>query len=123
MIVSPVFSFLFLTMPAATASPISSTLKLDQAFYDWECSDGSVEVTVKTYECSETGLYQLTAQLTSKAGRIIEVNLSNDQPCQESLWTARVTELRCIDQVRNNLAKVSVTAQVDPVLWKEALGY
>jgi hypothetical protein len=83
-----------------------------------------VEITAKTYECFDTGLYQLTAQISSKMGRVIEVELTNDTPCEQSLWTAQVTELQCVDkQHKNNVKDVTVTAHVDPVLWKEALPY
>lgn len=105
----------------AYAVPTSASLELSQAFYDWDCVNGAVEVKVRTHECSSTGLYSMTATINTKRGQSIDVKLQNETPCAETIWLASVPGISCISKENSPVTKVSVNAQVDRVKWKAAL--
>ena len=112
---------LFSSLLHADATPTSATLELSEAFYDWDCVNGAVEVNVRTHECSSTGLYSMTATVNTNRGQSIEVKLQNDTPCTETMWVASVPGIACTSKQNSPVTKISVKAQVDRVKWKEAL--
>ena len=116
-----VISALFSTPRIAQATPTSATLELSQAFYDWDCVNGAIEVNVRTHECSNTGLYSMTTTVITTRGQSIEVKLQNEEPCSETMWQASVPGISCTSKEQSPVTKVSVSAQVDRLKWKAAL--
>ena len=112
---------LFSSLQIAEAAPTSAALELSQAFYDWDCVNGAVEVKVRTHECSSTGLYSMTATVNTTRGQSIEVKLNNDTPCAETIWLASIPGISCTSKEHSPVTKVSVSAQVDRIKWKAAL--
>ena len=112
---------LFSSLQYAEAAPTSAALELSQAFYDWDCVNGAIEVKVRTHECSSTGLYSMTATVKTNGGQSIEVKLNNEAPCIETIWLASVPGISCTSKADSPVTKVSVKAQVDRVKWKAAL--
>ena len=112
---------LFSSFQPADAAPTSAALELSQAFYDWDCVKGAVEVKVRTHECSNTGLYSMTATVQTTTGQSIEVKLQNDTPCAETVWLASVPGISCVSKENSPVTNVSVEAQVDRIKWKSAL--
>ena len=112
---------LFFSLQFAEAAPTSATLELSNAFYDWDCVNGTVEVTVRTHECSSTGLYSMTATVNTNGGQSIDVKLQNEAPCSDTIWLASVPGVSCTSKERSPVTKVAVNAQVDRVKWKAAL--
>ena len=108
------------TIQIANAEPLSATLDLSDAFYDLDCVRGAVQVSVRTHECAETGLYSMTTTVQTKSGKRIEAELKNENPCTDLMWIASIPGLFCTSS-NNPVSTVGVSAQVDRIKWKEAL--
>ena len=104
------------------ANPVTTPLELIEGFYGFNCDRGFLTVTSNTYECPQTGLYRITADVTV-SGRTTEVELFNDNQCEKLLWSADLPQIACTNESKNSrIERIKVYAHVDPVLWKEALG-
>ena len=107
--------------------PQPEPLYLTADFYEWYCDDtDAVVVTTETYECSETGLHFLVAEVHMRDGEIFKTNLKNDWACVEPHWEERVPVgalgYTCEDPgTPSDVAGVMLTAYVDPATWSEAL--
>ena len=109
------------TIGSSNAEPPAVMLELEEGFYHTHCDRGFLTVTSKTYECPETGLYRITAEITV-SGRTSEVELRNADLCKESLWIAEVPQLICTNESKDSKVEyIKVHAHVDPISWKEAL--
>ena len=108
------------TLLIANAEPVTATLDLNKAFYDFDCIRGTIEVSVRTLECSETGLYSMTTTVYTNGGKRIETDLKNENPCIDPMWLASIPGIHCTSS-NNPVSTVNVSAQVDPIRWKDAL--
>ena len=106
---------------AQASESMAAPLEMDRGFYDWDCVKGNVIVTIKTYECKKTGLYRLSSSLTLKSGDVIKTDLRNAEPCTKSVWSSQIKGAHCTSKLQSDVVHLSVTAYVDPVLWKDAL--